>query len=64
MLFIHFMSFKLIKATQKRLVFWNLLDVLINKVLIKNSKFILHSLDSLDIFRNHPKIFTIFEFIR
>ena len=64
MLFIHFMSFKLIKATQKRLVFWNLLDVLINKVLVKNSKFILHSLDSLGIFRNHPKIFTIFEFIR
>ena len=35
MSFIHFMSFKLIKTTQKCLIFWNLLGVLINKVLIK-----------------------------
>ena len=42
----------------------NLLGVLINNVLIKNSKFILHSLHFLKIFRNHPKIFAIFGFIR
>ena len=57
------MSLKPIKTTQKCLIFWNLLGVLINKVLIKNSKFILHSLYFLKTFRNHPKIFAIFEFI-
>ena len=62
MSFIHFMSFKLIKTTQKCLIFCNLLGVLINKVLIKNSKFILHSLHFLKIFKNHPKIF--FRFIK
>ena len=33
--FVHFMSWKLIKTTQKCLIFWNLLGVLINKVLVK-----------------------------
>ena len=63
MSFIHFMLFKLIKTTQKCLIFRDLLGVLINKVLIKNSKFIIHSLYFLKIFRNHSKIFVIFEFI-
>ena len=45
MSFIHFMSLKLlIKTTQKCLIFWNLLGVFINKVLIKNSKFFLYCL--------------------
>ena len=59
MSFIHFMSFKLIKTTRKCLIFWNLLRALINIVLIKNTKFILHSLYFLQIFRNHPKFFAI-----
>ena len=57
------LSLKLIKTTQKCLIFWDLLGVLINKVLLKNSKFILHSLYFLEIFRNHRKMFAIFEFI-
>ena len=64
MSFIHFMSLKLIKTTQKCLIFWNLLGVLINKVLIKKSKFILHSFYFLQMFRNHPKMFAIFKLIR
>ena len=44
MSFIRFMSFKLIKTAQKCLLVWNLLGVLINKVRIKNSRFILHLL--------------------
>ena len=45
MSFIQFMSFNLlIKTTQKCLIFWNLLGGFINKLLIKNSKFILYSL--------------------
>ena len=44
------MSLRLIKATQKCFTFWNLLGVLINKVLIKTSIFILHSLYFLEIF--------------
>ena len=39
MSFIHFMPLKLIKTTQKCLIFWNLLGACINKVLIQNSKF-------------------------
>ena len=58
------MSLKVIKTTQKRLIFWNLVGVFINKVLIKNSKFILRSLYLLEFFQNHPKIFAIFEAIR
>ena len=50
MSFIHFMSLNLIKTTQKCLIFWSLLGVPINKVLIKNSKFILHSRYFLEIF--------------
>ena len=38
------MFLKLIKTTQIQLIFWHLLGALINKVLIKDSKFILHSL--------------------
>ena len=64
MSFIHFISLKFIKITQKCLIFWNLLDVLTNKVLMKNSKFILHSLHFIEIFQNHSKMFTIFEFIK
>ena len=60
---IYFMSLKLIKTTQKCLIIWNLLGVLIHKVLIKNYKFIIHSLYLLEIFRNHPKMFAILEFI-
>ena len=36
--FIHFMSLKLIKTTQKCVIFWNLFGALLNKVLMKNSK--------------------------
>ena len=64
MSFIHFMSLKFIKTTQKCIIFWNLLGVFIKKVLIKNSKFILHSLYFLESFRNHRKMFAIFDFIR
>ena len=64
MSFIHFMSLKLIKTTQICLIFWNLFGVLINKVHIKNRKFILHSLYFLEIFRNHPEIIAIFKFIK
>ena len=64
MSFIHFMSLKLLKTAQKCLIFWNFLGVSINKVLIKNSKFILHSFFSLEVFRNHPEMFAIFEFIK
>ena len=64
MSFIHFMSLKLLKTTQKCLIFWNFLGVSINKVLIKNSEFILHSFFSLEVFRNHPEMFAIFEFIK
>ena len=64
MSFIHFISLKFIKITQKCLIFWNLLDVLTNKVLMKNSKFILHSLHFIEIFQSHSKMFTIFEFIK
>ena len=62
--YINFMSLKFIKTTQKCLVFWNLLGVLKNKVLMKSSKFDPHSIYFLKIFRNHPKMFHIFEFIR
>ena len=51
MSFIHIMSLKPIKTTQKCLIFWNLLGALTNKVLIKNSKFILHSLYFLEVFK-------------
>ena len=34
--FIHLMSFKPIKTTQKCFIFWNLLGVLISEVLYKN----------------------------
>ena len=53
-----FMSLKLIKTTQNCLIFLNLLSVLINKALIKKSKFILHFLD---IFWNHSKVLAIFK---
>ena len=62
MYFIQFMSLKLIKTTLLCLKFWNLFGVLINKVL--NCTFILHSLYLIEIFRNDPKMFAIFEFIR
>ena len=58
------MSLKFIKTTKKCLIFWNLLGVLINKVLVKNSKFILHSLYFIETFQNHPEMFAISEFIR
>ena len=48
----------LIKMTQKCLIFWNLLGVFINKMLIK-----IRNLSFIDFFRNHPKMFSIFEFI-
>ena len=64
MSFIYFVSLKFIKTTRKCLIFWNLLGVLIKKVLIKNFKFILHALYLMEAFRNHLKIFAIFEFIR
>ena len=51
MAFIHIMSLKLIKTIQKCLIFWNLLDALTNKVLMKNCKFILHSLYFLEVFK-------------
>ena len=60
MAFIHFMSFKLIKSTQECLIFWNLLGVLVNKMLIKFSKFNFHSIYFLEIIRNHPKKFVFF----
>ena len=63
MSFIHFVSLELIKTTQKCLIFWNLLGRSYKKVLIKNPKFILHSLNFLEMFRNRPKMFAIFEFI-
>ena len=47
-------------GAQKCLIFWNLLGVLINEVSAENSRFILH----FKIFRNHSKMFAIFEFIR
>ena len=53
-----------LKTIQKSLIFWNLLSFLIKQVLIKNFKFILLSLYFLGIFRNHSKMFAIFEFIR
>ena len=53
-----------LKVHQKCVIFWNLLGVLINEVLIRNSKFFLYSLYFLEMFRNHPKMFAIFEFIR
>ena len=61
---IHFMSLELVKTTQKCLVFRNLLGVFINKMILNKSKFIFHLLYFLEIFRNDPKIFAIFEFIR
>ena len=64
MTFIHFMSLKLIKTIQMCLILWSLLGILVNKVLIKSSKFILHSVCFLEIFRIHPKMLTISEFIR
>ena len=36
MLFNHFISLKLIKTTQKYLILWNLLGVLISKVFMKS----------------------------
>ena len=62
MSFIHFLSLKLVKTFQKYLIFLNLLGVLRTKMFMKNSKFILYSLYFLEIFRNHPKIFAVFEF--
>ena len=62
--FIHLTSFKFIETTQKCLIFWNSLGVLTNKVLIKSSKFVLHSIYFLEIFWNPPKMIDIFEFIR
>ena len=41
------------------LIFWNLLGVLINKVLIKSFKFLPHSIYFLEIFQNRPKMFDI-----
>ena len=41
---------------------WKLLGVLINKVQIKNFKFILHSLYFLEIAQNHPRMFAVFEY--
>ena len=64
MFFIHFISLKLIKTSQNWLIFSNLLGALINKVLMKASKFIVHSLYLLETFRNQPKMFAIFHFIR
>ena len=64
MFFIHFISLKLIKTSQNWLIFSNLLGALINKVLMKASKFIVHSLYLLEAFRNQPKMFAIFDFIR
>ena len=58
MSFIHFMPLKLIKTTPKCLIFSNLLSVLINKVLIKNSKFIFQ-IYFLEIFRNHSFVVLI-----
>ena len=57
------LSLKLIKTTQKCLIFWKSLGVLINEMHIKNYKFILHSLHFLKIFQNHPKIFAVFKFV-
>ena len=59
MSFIQFMSLKLIKTTQKCLMFWDLFGALINKVFKEKSKFILHSLSCLQIFQNHPNMFDI-----
>ena len=56
------MHLKLIKATQKCLIFWNLLGILINKVPIKNSKFILHSLYLLKMFLKPRKEICYFQF--
>ena len=56
MFFIHFTSFKLVKTPKKCLIFWDLIGVPINKVLIKNSEFMLHSLYFLEMFQNHPKM--------
>ena len=39
-------------------------EVLIDKVLTKTQKCVLHSLYFLEIFRNHPKMFAVFKFIR
>ena len=58
-----FIDLKSLKLTQKYLIFWNLLGVLISEVFMKEFKFILHSVYFLDFFRNHPKMFAIFEFI-
>ena len=52
-----------LETTQKWLMFWTLLGSSYKKVLTKSSEFILHSLYILEIFRNHPKMFPIFEFI-
>ena len=38
------------KTTQKCLILWNLLGIVINKVLIKMSKFVLHLLYFLEIY--------------
>ena len=56
--FIHFMSLKLIRTTQKYLTFLNMLGVLINKVLIKIFTFIFHSGAALRI-SNRGKSFQI-----
>ena len=56
------MHLKLIKTTQKCLIFWNLLGILINKVLIKNSKFILHSLYLLKMILKPRKEICYFQF--
>ena len=56
------MHLKLIKTTQKCLIFWNLLGILINKVLIKNSKFILHSLYLLKMILRPRKEICYFQF--
>ena len=62
--FIRVMTLNFIKTTLKCLISWNLLGALINNVLLKSSKIVLDSLYFLEIFRNHPKVFNIFEFIR
>ena len=45
-------------------IFWNSWRSSYRWSAYKNSKFVLHSLYFLEIFRNHPKMFAIFEFIR
>ena len=64
MSFIHFMLLKLIKTTQKWLIFWYLSDVLIKISAYKKIEICPSFTLFLKIFRNQPRMFAIFEFIR